>query len=225
MELRRGTILAAAALVLPLLAGCLDPYRAHVDEATLKDAKLSWTREDQPQSDGSGGLFGVKTAETTYTHSSSGPPFAARLQVFSLRTAARPSTEQLLQFTRTAVDNGTAAQGIRIDRTLSATGTRTLASGLQTQFFTEEGTSQSGGLFPTNTKIRIIGEVGYDGRSSTSIVAVGLAQVESSRTCPLNICNPTSDLTSWNELVGDPSGSVGGAQSQTGLLHNLVSHG
>ncbi|HUR60808.1 MAG TPA: hypothetical protein VM286_00385 [Candidatus Thermoplasmatota archaeon] len=224
MAPRRATLLAAAALLAPLLAGCLDPYRAHVDEATLAAAKLSWTREDHPQTDG--GLFGVKSMETDYTHSGSGPPFPGHVLVFSLRTAARPSTEQLLQFTRTAVDNSTASNGIRIDRTLSATGTRTLASGLQTQYFTEEGTSTAGGLFAVNTKVRILGEVGYDGRSSTSIVAVGLAQVESSRTCPLGInCGTTTDLATWNEIVGDPGGSVGGAQSATGLLHHLVSHG
>lgn len=216
--------MAVAALLAPALAGCLDPYRAHVDDAVLGRTTLDWTREDQPQVEG--GLFDVKTAETGYTHRGPGPPFAAQLVVFSLRAVGRPATDELLRLTHLAVDNETASRGIRIDTRQSSAGQRTLASGVQTRFFVEEGTSTTGGLFALNTKVRIIGEVGYDGASSTSIVAVGIAQVESSRTCPLNLnCGTTPDLTSWIEMVGDPAGSVAGATSQTGLIHHLVTHG
>ncbi|HEX2065994.1 MAG TPA: hypothetical protein VHI93_04195 [Candidatus Thermoplasmatota archaeon] len=225
MANRHAALLAVAALLAPALAGCLDPYRAHVDEAVLARTALQWTRSDQPERDG--GLFGAKTAETTYTHRGSGPSFPAVLVVFSLRAAGRPSTQELLRLTHLAVDNETASQGIRIDQAHSSSGRRALASGVQTEFFTEEGTSTAtSALFAVNTKVRILGEVGYDGRSSTSIVAVGIAQVESSRTCPLGIsCGTTRNEASWIEMVGDPAGSVGGATSQTGLLHNLVTHG
>jgi len=222
MARRWGT--AAALLLAVSVAGCLDPFRAYVDDAVLQQAHLDWSRSDQPQTDG--GLFGAKTAETDYTLSGSGPPFPAVLQVFSLRTVARPSTQDLLGFVHTAVDNGTDSRGVRIDQAQSAVGQRMLAGGVATQFFTEEGTSTRGGLFPVNTKVRIIGEVGYDGSSSTSVIAVGIAQVESSRTCPLNIdCGVSRDEASWTEMVGDPSGSVGGAVSQTGLIDHLVTHG
>ncbi|MEA3143287.1 MAG: hypothetical protein QOG31_611 [Thermoplasmata archaeon] len=222
---QRGLLLAVAALLAPALAGCLDPYRAHVDEAVLSRATLAWSRADHPQVDG--GLFGVKTLATDYTHSaSSPPPFPAVLVVFSLRAVSRPSTEELLRYTHLAVDNETQARGIRIDQSQSSSGHRALASGVQTEFFTEEGTSATGGLFPQNTKVRIIGEVGYDGRSSTSIVVVGIAQVEASRTCPLNLnCGVTHDEGSWVEMVGDGGGSVGGATLQTGLIDHLVTHG
>lgn len=222
----RKLVLAVAALLAPALAGCLDPYRAHVDEATLAHTTLEWARADHAQED-NGGPFGVKTAETDYTHGGQGPPFPAILQVFSLRTVSRPSTEELLRFTRTGVDNATAEQGIRIDQQQSATGQRALAGGVQTQYFVEEGTSTGSGLFAVNTKVRIIGEVGYDGRSSTSIVAVGIAQVEESRGCPLGIaCGvPTHDEASWIEMVGDAEGSVAGATSQSGLIDHLVTHG
>lgn len=223
---RRILVLAVAALAAPLLAGCLDPYRAHVDEGVLARATLAWTRSDQPQTD-SGGLFGVKTAETDYTHSGAGPPFPAMLVVFSIRTPSGPALDELMRLTHVAVDNETAAQGIRIDQQQSSTGQRTLASGMATRFFTEEGTSTTGGLFGSDTGVRILGEVGFDGLSSTSIVAVGIAQVDSSRTCPLGLpCGaPTHDEASWAEMVGDPAGSVGGATSQTGLVENLVTHG
>ncbi|MEA3204384.1 MAG: hypothetical protein QOI63_2066, partial [Thermoplasmata archaeon] len=203
----------------------LDPYRAHVDEAALGQATLAWSRSDQPQEDS--GLFGVKTAETDYTHTGSSPPFPALLLVFSLRAVGRPSTEELLHFTHVAVDNATGLRGVRIDQQQSARGQRTLAGGMSTEFFTEEGTStRPGGLFAVNTKVRIVGEVGYDGRSSTNVISVGIAQVESSRTCPLNInCGTTHDEASWIEMVGDPEGSVSGATSQAGLIDHLVTHG
>jgi hypothetical protein len=226
MDRGRTLLLAAAALLAPALAGCLDPYRAHVDDAALAASPVAWTRSDQPQAD-SGGLFGVKTAETDYTHGGSSPPFPALLLVFSLRAVGRPSTDELLRFTHLAVDNTTAARGIRIDQQQSSSGHRTLAGGVGTSFFTEEGTSPAtGGLFAVDTKVRIIGEVGYDGSSSTSIVSVGIAQVESSRTCPLGIsCGTTHDEVSWIEMVGDAAGTVGGATSQTGLIDHLVTHG
>lgn len=221
---KRALVLAAAALLAPALAGCLDLYRAHVDDAVLARATLEWARTDRAETDG--GLFGVKTAQTEYTYTGSPPPFAAQLVVFSLRAAGRPSTEELLRLTHLAVDNETARQGIRIDQRQSAAGHRTLANGVATEFFTEEGTSTTSGLFAVNTKVRIIGEVGFDGRSGTSIVVVGIAQVESSRSCPLNInCGTTHDEASWIEMVGDPHGTVRGATSQTGLIHHLVTHG
>ncbi|MFO1534851.1 MAG: hypothetical protein ABR586_04235 [Thermoplasmatota archaeon] len=220
----RAVTLAAAALLAPALAGCLDPYRAHVDEAVLERATLTWSRTDRPQVDG--GLFGVKTAETSYTHGGWPPSFPAQLVVFSLRAVGRPSSAELLRLTHVAVDNETKGQGIRIDQQQSATGHRTLANGVQTDFFTEEGTSTAGGLFAVNTKVRIIGEVGYDGSSSTNIVVVGIAQVESSRNCPLNInCGTARDEASWAEMVGDGRGTVGGATSSVGLIDHLVTHG
>jgi hypothetical protein len=224
MEGRRKLVLAVAALLAPALAGCLDPYRAHVDEAVLARSAVEWTRTDHAQTDG--GLFGVKTAQTDYTHGGAGPPFPAVLVVFGLRAVGRPSTEDLLRFTHLAVDNETAARGVRIDQKQSSAGQRTLAGGVATTFFTEEGTSTQGGLFTVNTKVRIVGEVGFDGSSSTSIVTVGIAQVESSRGCPLGInCGTTHDEVSWIEMVGDPKGSVGGATAQTGLIDHLVTHG
>jgi hypothetical protein len=222
---RKAPVLAVAALLAPALAGCLDPYRAHVDEAVLAHATLSWARSDHPQKDG--GLFGVKTERVDYVHSGSGPPFPAVLVVFSLRAVSRPPTEELLRIVHLAVDNETHNKGIRIDQRQSSSGHRALAGGIQTEFFTEEGTSTAGNdLFAVNTKVRIVGEVGYDGRSSTNIVAVGIAQVESSRSCPLGInCGTTHDEVSWIELVGDAQGSVGGATSQFGLIDHLVTHG
>jgi hypothetical protein len=225
MQRGAGVLLAVAALLAPAFAGCLAPFRPHVDGAVLAHASLPWARDDLPGTDG--GLFGVNAVETDYTHSQgSGPPFPGFLQLFGVRTASRPSTQTLLDLTHTAVDNATRTQKIRIDESQSSSGSRTLQNGLQTLFFVEGGTSVGSGLFALNTKVRIIGEVGYDGRSSTSIIAVGIAQVESSTQCPIiGPCARQADLQTWIEMAGDPAGSVTGATTATGLIDHLVTHG
>ena len=211
-------LLAVAALAMP---GCLEPHRAIVDPDVLT-RELRWVRADRVET-GSG--LGTHAMETNYTfRAGSGPPYSAILQVFSIRELGRRGTDDLLALTHDLVDQGAAAEGIE-DVQADREGTRTLANGLKTHWFSQEGTvSASTALFKQDVRVRIIGEVGYDGRSSTSIIAVGIAQVASTQCTILNTCSQREDFRSWNSMVGDPQGSVRGAVSQYGLIHHLVTH-
>ncbi len=215
--------LLVAALLLP---GCLDPYRVHVDEGAVARGGVAWVRSDLGGQ--SGGFLGSNTVETDYTFSpSSQPPYPGVLQLFGLRESSRRSTTELLALARTAVDNATAAQHIEVEGK-GTSGTRTLRNGLSTQWFALEGTvAGNGGLFSASTRVRILGEAGYDGQSSTHLIAVGIAQVESTTCPPVNIagaCQIRSDMRTWTSLAGDTKGSVDGAVSQNGLLDNVVTH-
>jgi hypothetical protein len=216
--------LLLAALLPPLLSGCLDPYRVRVGDDALSRNGLAWTRSDRDPA--SSGTFGTTTVETDYDFApSSTPPYPGHLQLFGLREGARRPTDEILALTRAAVENATAANHIQTDGTTQS-GTRTLRDGVVTSWFTLEGTVGSGGgLFPQSTKVRILGETGYDGLSSTQVIAVGLAQVEST-VCPplIGACQTRTDLRTWTALVGDTEGSVGGAVDANGLVDNLVSH-
>lgn len=230
--MRRRTLswLATAALV-PMLSGCLEPYAVHVDPAALEQSQVRWVREDRPAE--SDGLWGPNTVEVLYTFQPQGsaqgssPPFPGLLQVFGIRELGRRGDDALLELAHRVVDNATQARGIRTDALQLQEGGRTLASGVQTRFFTQVGTVTTPGLFARDTKVRIIGEVGYDGRSATMVVAVGIAQVESSLHCPIiGSCSRSTDETTWKEIAADPKGTVaGGALARGGLLHNLVTHG
>ena len=227
----RGGVAGGVALaaLLALLAGCFEPYPIHVDP-TVATADLKWVRQDCPESS----RAEVETCtsskhEVDYRfRQGNGPPYPAILQVLSLREAGRRSTEELLALAHRAIDNGTAAESIERDASADQQGTRTLRSGVETHWFTREGTVEAAGdLFTSNVRVRIIGEVGYDGRSQTSFIAVGIAQV-ALRQCatplPVQTCNTIPDNRSWISMVGDEGGSVGGAVKGTGLIYNLVTH-
>jgi hypothetical protein len=217
----------ALALLAPL-SGCLEPFGVHVDPAAIERSPVPWVREDRGSE--SEGLWGPNTVEVLYTHQPQGssPPFPGLLQLFGIRELGRRGDAALLELAHRVVDNATAARGIRTDAAQLQEGGRTLAGGMQTRFFAQVGTVTTPGLFARDTKVRIIGEVGYDSRSATMVVAVGIAQVESSLQCPIlgGACTRATDETTWREIAADPKGTVAGAPlARGGLLHNLVTHG
>ncbi len=223
------TFLAAALLVAGGTAGCLDPFRAHVDPQALAASSLQWVEVREPRD--SGGWFGANVKETRYTFDppatpADGPPYPGVLQVFSIRELDRRSTDALLDFTEAAIEEAAERESIVVDEDARVEGERVLANGLSTRWLTLEGrVSDGGALFAEDTVVRLIGEVAHDGRSRTSIVAVGYVQVDSVVTCPILVsCQSQQDFATWNDVAGDPAGSVGGATSTHGFIHHLVTH-
>ncbi|MEA3165620.1 MAG: hypothetical protein QOJ26_486, partial [Thermoplasmata archaeon] len=98
-------------------------------------------------------------------------------------------------------------------------------SGVPTFWFVRHGrTSQSGDLFEQDVGVLILGEVGHDGRSDTSLLVVAMAQVSRTNQCPILVnCQQQEDnLQTWIQMVGDRQGTVKGATSQSGFISNLV---
>lgn len=214
----------AGMVLLLLMPGCAGAFRVVVDPTVLGQTDLAWVETRHP---GEVKPFGVSSTETDYVHQAQDPPpFSGVLQVFSLKGDKR-DPDTLLDWARQAVANATQANQIEVDDAKTFSGTRTLKSGLNTQYFVLEGrVTASGFPFARDAKLRILGEAGHDGRSATSFVVVGLAQVGVQTQCPiLGPCQSTTDMRTWNELAGDPNGLVGGARSATGLVYHLVSHG
>lgn len=221
-----GVRALAVAGLLFLLAGCTGVYRIHVDPDVLDRTQFGWTVTEHPPA--SSGLFGSASVETEYLYRSpdGNPPYSGLLQVFSLRGDPR-STQELLAMAQGALANASAAQSIVISESTRDDGTRRLAGGLATEYVIYEGkVTASGFPFPRDAFVRLAAEVGHDGRSGTSLVAVAIAQVGSATQCPvLGPCQATTDTRSWAEIVGDPQGAVDSMTSNTGLLYHLVTHG
>jgi hypothetical protein len=209
------------------LPGCGTPTtRAVVDPAILGQASLSWS-ENVLAAQGSGGLFGgTRVAETDYYHQSqSPPPYSGLIQVFALQGDKR-TTDQLLEAAHAAVANVTAQRGIERDAT-EATGERDWRDGTHTHYFVIEGVvADASGelLFPQDAHVRILGEAGEDPSSGAHIVVIAIAQTAQQTQCPIvGPCGvTTTDLRTWNEITGDPNGSIGGARSDVGLVYHLV---
>jgi hypothetical protein len=208
-------------LALVLGAGCLEPFRAHVPAELTQ----GWTVTEGGVQ---GGALGPKSRETRYAFDrdrDAPPPFSGSLQVFSIRSLGSLDSGHLLDLARDLVDKGAKANAIQLADG-EAAGPRTLRSGVPTHWFVREGrTSQPGDLFDQDVQVRILGEVGHDGRSDTSVLLIAMAQVGRTNQCPIlpTPCQPEqADVQTWLQIVGDPHGSVQGATSQNGFIDHLV---
>ena len=227
-------IVAAVALV--AVAGCFDPYRVRVAQGALDASPLEW---NVTKSAIQGKTFGTKTTETRYVHESpdGSPPYPGVLQVFSIRGGDLRSTGDLTAFTRSVIEQAIEREGISIDGTQDSEGKRSLRNGETTSWFAHVGVisrSSPDSIFlpggGQNIVVRILGEAGYDGTSKTSYVAVAFVQVgeRTQSGLPGGIGNTqNADEQTWYEVVGDPTGSIGGASLPTGrgLIYNLRTHG
>ncbi len=221
---RDWAIILVALAATVALSGCLEPYRARVPVEILNAADPRWeVVVEKLESDG---WFGPRLQETRYSFVPAGndPPFPGVLQVFSLREMNRRSNDALLDWTRDVVAEAAARENIALDPELDMDGSRTWRSEVHTTWFVREGTvTASGSLFSTDERVRILGEVGHDGRSNTSILVVAKVQVSRQPQCPLDLpCQNQPDEKTWIQVVGDPDGSVGGASLSAGFIHNLV---
>lgn len=200
------------------LAGCFEPYRAHVDPDVL--AKSGWLETVHPLVD-DGEFFGTKQQQTDYDAPEGVPP--GHLEVYSIRSGSSPGVEVLLNRSRQEITDYAQRVGLELDPRYDVEGSRTWDSGLRTRWVAMEGRATGSGLFAQDYKVRLIAEVAHDGRSSTSVVALGAAQVETARQCPIiGACPRQADERTWSAMVGDPERTVRGAYSTAGLLDNLV---
>ncbi len=201
------------------LAGCLEPFRAHVAPDVVPS---EWNRSDEPIEGRV--LDGRKFTETVYTYEREdrGPPFPGVVQIFSLREVSRSGVDDLLRFTRDAVEQAAEAKGINLDPVENDSGERQIKNSAKTLWFTRAGTVETSDLFASGEDVRIVGEAWYDGRSRTSVVAVGMAQVSGQGPIPFQTVR---DEATWTRIVGDPAGTISGATSSQGFIYNTVSHG
>jgi len=217
-------VACAAALALP---GCADPFRVHASGNALHT--VPWVVKDG--SEETHGWFGPNKVDTEYRFAGSSTQYPGDVLVLSLRQGGGYSRDELIAFAHQYV--AAAAQAnITLDASKSAEGGRTLRNGLETHWFMVQGRvmrdpgGNTRGLFKVDDTVRIVAEVGFDGLSSTAVVAVGEATVASCSQAPiLGSCQPQSNTSTWDAIVADPSGSIGGARGSDGLLYNLVTHG
>ncbi len=219
------------------VSGCfgIGPHRITVSADALEASPLEWSRSDH---DEEGEALGLKIMETLYVHrgdDDTKPPYPGSLQVFSLRGGNSQDRDWLLDRARTVVGQAAVDMQIDIDASLDQDGARSLRDGVSTKWFMHEGTIAKGGggtfLSPeTDIEVRILAEVGVDGRSKTGLIAIAFAKVEGTQRGPVAGVGDQQvrDMRTWLELVADPEGSIDGASfsgQDRGLVYNLVTNG
>lgn len=223
--MKAASAIALAAVTALLVPGCLEPFRARVPAEVLASAP-GWV---ETPGGVEGSWYGQKRVGTRYAfdrQSDDPPPFPGVLEVYSLRRMDDLSRSELERQARRLVAGNAEAYLIELEAN-GPEGSRKTAGGVTTHWFVLEGrTTQQGALFDQDVGVRFLAEFGTDGRSSTSFIAVGLAQVSRTNLCPFPLpgnCQPEeSNLQTWIQVVGDPEGTIQGATSSTGFLDRLV---
>jgi hypothetical protein len=229
----RQLLVLALLLVALLGAGCLGAFRVHVSDEALDAAQLDWEVETF---DETGKWYGLKMKETRYIHLPEDrrePPFPAELSVFSVRGTDATNVAFLMARAHVVVDVAIEKEGVQIDESRSTEGTRTIRSGAETQWFVREGSIESGaGDFfnpEGQIKVRIMAEVGSDGRGSTGFIAVAFVKIEDHQDGIAGLPgSTTASESTWFDVVADPEGSIAGASFSSpkrGLLYNMVTNG
>jgi hypothetical protein len=206
----RPSRLALAALLLaaPALSGCFEIAAAHPTDAVL--AARNWAlNETASRSDASwGGL--VRDEVRVYEHKAGGDGYAGTLTLATIRTFFAPSDGDLRDQLSQRVKDAAAANGIAIGAEAKQ-GSRTNAEGRSTVWFTYDGNATAtGSVFTRNAEVRILGEVWNCPDDRTTVVAVGLAQVNDVQSLGGVAIPQSPDTRTWAALVADPKGTIEG---------------
>lgn len=219
--MRNLLVLTVALLASVSVAGCLDPHRPVVDPDALAASTRPWVVTKVPAE--SGGAFGPNSVQTEvrFDPADGGSGYPGVLLLIGIRTVSRIDTEELLERTRDIVGQALDDEGVVVDASKEVTGTRTIENEATTSWFFITGEATEGdGPFASQEEVRVLGETWYDGRSKTHVVAVAMAQTTDTNL----IGDERRDHAVWNELVGDATGSIGGATSNHGFIDHVLSH-
>jgi hypothetical protein len=215
---RMKRVMALLVPVVLLTAGCTGLYQAYAPDSVLKNG---WSENTNKRSTDE--RFGFSRSTRVYEFSGSGTqgPYPAQFVVITAKTIGGGSREAILKALDQSLKDVLAKESIQADEGSRAEGQRTLGQGQSSVHFTYTATAKAGSsFFQQDRKMRVLGEVFNDGRSSTTVMLIGLAQTTGG-----TILTGSENLTEWSRIVGDPNGSIGGFKRADGLAYNVVSHG
>ena len=207
-----ATRLGGVLLFVVVFAGCVGFEQAVVPSSHLP---AGWEEVDS----GSGERWLGLAAEWAHVTYAIDPPrgtfddgpYPASLQLMTVDTPGRLDRDDVSGKLEAQVRDNAAKQRLEIDEASRRSGERTLESGVRTLWFTYEARISSGSpLFDAGREARILGEVWFDEPVGATVVAVGLAQVQGGGTAGQYF----TDRSSWEALVGDPTGSIEGVTGQ-----------
>jgi hypothetical protein len=216
----RRALLVLALAALATTPGCLDLTPARVPDRLLEGAGGNgWERNLTASQAQPSGSLTEKTQTLVYDHTS-GPGYQGQVAVTTLRKLFRPSEDALRQSLADQMRARANAAGIALSGA-PAEGTREIGNRAQAYWFAYDGTASTGGFFSTNAEVKIYGEVFQCPTSKTEVATIGLAQVTNVRTVGGVALPSDADPTTWDDIVEDPSGTLGAVGSE-GLAYNVA---
>jgi hypothetical protein len=207
-------ILVVATALMAMTAGCLDVSRPEVPASIVSNADVRWQITE-------GGIiedstFAPKAIETIYFHEPTDrETFPAILSLVGLRTITELDKQDLLDVAEGVLIEKMTERGVEPDLITKQTGGRTIESGANTQWLTMLGNAEEESiLFSDAEQIRTAAEAWYDESSRMHVVAIVIAQTGGTDF----VGQARTELTAWNELVGDADGSIAGATHLQGFI-------
>lgn len=212
-------VIVATTLLALALSGCLSVHRPVVPADIVNNADHLWSITEGEETGERG--FAPQSIETTYRHDPNDgeSSYPGLLVLVGLRSLQRISEDALLDAAEEILEEEMDEQGIEPDSVTRDEGTRTLQSGIQTQWLTMRGeTTSSALLFSDAREVRVLAEAWFDDDSNMHVVAIAIAQTGGTDF----VGQPRTDLAVWNELVGDDDGTVRGAQHPEGFIDHAI---
>jgi hypothetical protein len=181
---------------------------ARVPDSFLDNGWVENLDERETASD----LFGLeKWCSLTYKI---GGAYPANLTVATFKPLIMMDEKGLLAKAEETI-HGASQQGIVVDNSTKANGSRILVNGHKTYYITFDGSDTSKTPYE---KIKVVAEVWNCGTSGTSVICIGVAQITD------YAHNVTGfNTSSWRKIVNDKNGLLDFVGND-GLIYNIVCH-
>lgn len=208
--------LAVAIFIIVVIIFTIFLSTNQLTSAKIEDDALGFTWiEDIRERDSGSGFLGLEKW-ASFTYKNNNVTYPAYVTVTSFKTLFMMNEQELKNKMEETIKESNT-QGVSVDLQSRITGERTISNGHKTLYVIYDGNYT---LNQVNEKIKIIGETWNCGKSATSIICIGYAQITD------NAHNNTNfDFTYWIKILKDENGTFGSDyKGGNGLLFNVNCH-
>ncbi len=177
------------------------------------DTREGWDEDIDERKSGSQ-LFGLESW-CSFTYRNNNSSYPAYITVTTMKTFFMMNENELKEKTRGTIIEKASEQNIMIDTKTEISEERTLKNGHATMYVVYNGTYNASENI--TEQVKFIGETWNCGKSSTSIICIGYAQITD------NAHNNTElNLKYWEKIIGDKDGTF--TKNPAGLIFNVNCH-
>lgn len=200
-------------LILTIIFTTGDFTKAYAKDSTLVGG---WTENPTERETTEKYLGLVQTNTYTYEIDQTKTNYPASLTVTTIKTPVMMTEKELREETINTISKKAEEKSIHLDKENKTIGERILKNNHQTKYVIFNGTNTSKN---SSAKVKIIGEVWNCGKSGTSIVCIGTAQI----TMDDNIS--MTDTTQWEKIIGGVGkGKIKNITQPNALIYNIICH-
>jgi hypothetical protein len=196
-------------MLIVVSSGCIDLKTAYVPGTVVTNG---WYENTALRNSGSQFMGLEKWASLTYENSSNYP---ASLTVTTMKTLVLLDEKELQDRMKQSIQS-TLQGRITLNESSVVTGDRYILKAHITRYMVYDAVD---GSQDPPEQVKVIGEVWNCGAAGTSIICIGIAQITDTQGNAT-----TENMDSWQKIVMDDVGTIGGFTGISGLIFNVVCH-